>query len=218
MRGTSANPPAEFTTIPNGQQSLAPVESEVDEIGAKADLLNNKLNVNAAVFRIKKNNDYENQGTAGAPMFVAIGTSQVEGFEVGATGKLTDQWSISGGYAYLRSRLLQSLTAGNIGHELAMTPTNSFSLFTTYDITPKFTIGGGAFYVDSRWTSVANDARIPDYWRFDAMAAYKVTRNFTLQLNVYNLTNEYYFDSAAGAGYAIPGAGRYVSLSGRASF
>jgi catecholate siderophore receptor len=80
------------------------------------------------------------------------------------------------------------------------------------------TVGGGAFYVDSRWTSVANDARIPDYWRFDAMAAYKVTRNFTLQLNVYNLTDEYYFDSAAGAGYAIPGAGRYVSLSGRASF
>ena len=62
MRGTSANPPAEFTIIPNGEQDLAPVELEVDEIGAKADLLNNKLNVNAAVFRIKKKNDYENAG------------------------------------------------------------------------------------------------------------------------------------------------------------
>jgi catecholate siderophore receptor len=218
MRGTSANPPAEFTTIPNGQQSLAPVESEVDEIGAKADLLNNKLNVNAAVFRIKKKNDYENRGTAGDPQFVAIGTSQVEGFEIGATGKLTDQWSISGGYAYLKSRLLDSLTATNVGHELAMTPQNSFSLWSTYDISPKLTVGGGAFYVDSRWTSVTNDGRIPNYWRFDAMAAYKVTRNFTLQLNIYNLTDEYYFDSAAGAGYGIPGPGRYVSLSGRASF
>jgi catecholate siderophore receptor len=218
MRGTSANPPAEFTIVPSGQQSLAPVESEVDEVGAKADLLNNKLNVNAALFRIKKKNDYENQGTAAAPMFVAIGTSQVEGFEIGATGRLTDQWSISGGYAYLQSKLLQSLTAGNVGHELAMTPRNSFSLWTTYDFTPELTIGGGAFYVDQRWISVANDGRIPDYWRFDAMAAYKVTRNFTLQLNVYNIFDEYYFDSAAGAGYAIPGTGRYVSISGRASF
>ena len=52
---------------------------------------------------------------------------------------------------------------------------------------PKLTVGGGAFYVDSRWTGVANDARIPDYWRFDAMASYKVDRNLTLQLNVYNL-------------------------------
>ena len=54
------------------------------------------------------------------------------------------------------------------------------------------TVGGGAFYVDSRWSSVTNDGRIPDYWRFDAMAAYKVTRNFTVQLNVYNLSDEYY--------------------------
>ncbi|MET0708398.1 MAG: TonB-dependent siderophore receptor [Tardiphaga sp.] len=218
MRGTSANPPAEFTTITNGQQSLAPVESEVDEIGAKADLLNNKLNVNAAIFRIKKKNDYENRGTAGAPEYVAIGTSQVEGFEIGATGKLTDQWSVSGGYAYLKSRLLESLTVANVGNQLALTPQNSFSVFTTYDLDRQWTIGGGAFYVDSRFIGVANDAKIPDYWRFDAMAAYKVNRNFTLQFNIYNIADEYYFDSAAGAGYAIPGQGRYVSLSGRASF
>jgi len=218
MRGTSANPPAEFTTIANGQQSLTPVESEVDEIGVKADLLNSKLNVNAAVFRIRKKNDYENRGTSAAPDYVAIGTSQVEGFEVGATGKLTDQWSISGGYAYLRSRLVETLTAANVGNELAMTPQNSFSLFTTYDITPQWTVGGGAFFVDSRWSSVANDGRIPSYWRFDAMAAHKVTKNFTMQLNVYNIADEYYFDTAAGAGFAVPGSGRYVSLSARASF
>ena len=48
------------------------------------------------------------------------------------------------------------------------------------------------------------------------MAAYKVTRIFTLQFNIYNIADEYYFDTAAGAGYAIWGAGRYVSLSGRA--
>ncbi|HEY0331344.1 MAG TPA: TonB-dependent siderophore receptor [Rhodopseudomonas sp.] len=218
MRGTSANPPAEFTTIASGQQTLDPVESEVDEIGAKADLLNNKLNVNAALFRIKKNNDYENQGTTAAPNYVAIGNSQVEGFEIGASGKLTDAWSVSGGYAYLKSTLLDSLTTANIGHELAMTPKNSFSVFTTYDLDSQWTIGGGAFYVDSRFSSVANDARIPDYWRFDAMAAYKVDRNLTLQLNVYNLTDKYYYDTAAGAGYAVPGAGRYVSVSARASF
>ena len=86
-----------------------------------------------------------------------------------------------------------------------MTPQNSFSVWTTYDITPKLTVGGGAFYVDSRWTSVANDGRIPDYWRFDAMAAYKVTRNFTLQLNVYNMTNEYYLRHGGRRGLRDPG-------------
>lgn len=218
MHGTSANPPAEFTTITNGQQSLAPVLSETDEIGVKVDLLNNRLSTSAAIFRTKKTNDYENQGTATAPQYVAIGDSQVEGFEIGAQGKLTDQWSIFGGYTYLNSKLTNSLTLTNIGHELANTPQNAFSIWSTYDITPLWTIGGGAVFVDSRWTSVTNDGRVPSYWRFDAMASYKVTPNFKLQVNVYNLANEYYYDTLAGAGYAVPGQGRYVTVSGRASF
>ncbi|WP_398472114.1 TonB-dependent receptor [Tardiphaga sp.] len=218
MHGTSANPPAEFTTITTGQQSLAPVLSETDEIGAKIDFFNNRLNFNAAVFRTKKQGDYENSGSTVSPNYVAIGDSQVEGFEIGASGRLTDAWSIYGGYAYLKSRLTSSLTPGNIGHELANTPENSFSVWSTYDMSPDLTVGGGAVFVDSRWTSVTNDGRVPSYWRFDAMAAYKVTQNFKLQLNVYNLTDQYYFDTLAGAGYAVPGQGRYVSLSGRVSF
>jgi len=218
MHGTSANPPAEFVSITNGQQALDPVTSTIDEIGAKADILDNRLNLNAAVFRIRKKNDYENQGTSADPNYVPVGTTQVQGFEVGATGRITPQWSISGGYAYLESKVLDSLTVANIGHELAVTPKNSFSLWTTYDLDPQWTVGGGAFYVDSRWSSVSNDARIPGYWRFDVMAAYKVDRNLTLQLNVYNLTDEYYYDTVAGAGFAVPGPGRYVSLSARAQF
>ncbi len=218
MHGTSANPPAEFTTITNGQQALQPVTSTVHEVGAKADFMDGRLNVNAAVFQIRKDGDYENRGTSGDPDFVPVGTTEVKGFEAGISGKLTDQWSIYGGYAYLQSRVVNTLNAANIGHELGMTPTNSFSVFTTYDITPRLTVGGGAFYVDSRWTSASNDGRIPAYWRFDAMAAYKVTRNFTMQLNVYNLTDEYYYDTAAGAGFAVPGAGRYISLSGWMTF
>jgi catecholate siderophore receptor len=226
MHGTSANPPAEFLTTTNGQQSLTPVLSETDEIGTKIDFFDNRLNFNAAVFRTKKQGDYENSGTTASPTYTPIGDSQVEGFEIGASGKLTDAWSIYGGYAFLKSRLtatslttvINGVTRSNVGNELANTPENSFTIWSTYDMTPDLTVGGGAIYVDSRWTSVSNDGRVPGYWRFDTMAAYKVTQNFKLQLNVYNLTDEYYFDSLAGAGYAVPGQGRYVSLSGRVSF
>ncbi|CAM5436203.1 Virulence-associated outer membrane protein Vir-90 OS=Afipia felis OX=1035 GN=bfrD PE=3 SV=1 [Afipia felis] len=218
MRGTSANPTSEFVSLSNGQQSLTPVTSTIDEVGAKADILDKKLSLSASLFRIKKDGDYENRGTSGAPDYVAVGTTQVEGFEIGATGRITPQWSVSGGYAYLESKVLDSLTTANIGHQLGMTPKNSFSLWSTYDIDPKWTIGGGAFFVDQRWTSVSNDALVPSYWRFDAMAAYKVSRNFTLQFNIYNIADERYYDTAAGAGFAVPGPGRYVSLSGRASF
>lgn len=220
MHGTSANPPAEFTTITNGQQALDPVKSETDEVGIKADFLNNKLSANAAIFRTRKTGDIEQLISGDPTSWVPIGNTQVEGFEAGLTGKLTEQWSISAGYAYLKSKVLSTAprTAANIGHELGMTPKNSFSLWSTYDIDSKWTIGGGAFFVDQRWTSVSNDALVPSYWRFDAMAAYKVNRNFTLQFNIYNIADERYYETAAGAGYAVPGPGRYVSLSGRASF
>ncbi len=180
--------------------------------------MNNRLSTNAALFSTKKKNDYENQ-TSTAPMYAAIGDlARSRALKSGLMGKLTDQWSIFGGYTYLKSKLTNSLTVGNIGHELANTPQNSFSIWSTYDITPEWTVGGGAVFIDSRWTSVTNDGRVPSYWRFDAMAAYKVTKNFTLQVNVYNLANEYYYDTLAGAGYAVPGQGRYVTVSGRASF
>jgi catecholate siderophore receptor len=218
MRGTSANPISEFVSLSNGQQTLTPVTSTIDEVGVKADILDKQLSVTASLFRIKKEGDYENRGTTAAPDYVAVGTTQVEGFEIGATGRITPQWSVSGGYAYLDSKVLNTNTVVNIGHQLGMTPKNSFSLWSTYDIDSKWTIGGGAFFVDQRWTSVSNDALVPSYWRFDAMAAYKVNRNFTLQLNVYNIADERYYETAAGAGFAVPGAGRYVSLSGRASF
>ncbi len=218
MHGTSANPPAEFLTLANGQQSLDPVKSEIDEVGAKAEILDKRLTLSASVFQIKKTGDYENQGTSTAPQYVAIGDTRVRGFEIGATGKITNEWSVFGGYAYLESTVLNSLTVANVGNELGMTPKNSFSVFTTYAITPAITIGGGAFYVDKRWTSVANNGMIPDYWRFDAMASYQVNPNLLMQLNVYNIADTFYYESAAGAGYGIPGTGRYVALTAKATF
>ncbi|HSX51971.1 MAG TPA: hypothetical protein VLF09_13485, partial [Cellvibrio sp.] len=48
---------------------------------------------------------------------------------------------------------------------------------------------------------------IDDYWILDAMASYPVTENFTVQLNVMNLTDEEYVASFnnSGARY-YPGA------------
>ena len=57
------------------------------------------------------------------------------------------------------------------------TPTHAFSLWTTYDITPRFQIGGGAFYNSEVYGDVPNTgAGRRSWWRFDVMAAYKVTR------------------------------------------
>jgi catecholate siderophore receptor len=215
MYGTSANPPAEFVTLTNGQQNFDPVISQTYEAGAKADVLDGRLSLTAAVFRTVKQNDLENQGTAAVPLYVAVGTTRVQGFEIGAVGKLTDAWNIYAGYTYLDSRVLQSVTTANIGHELAQTPNNSFSLWTTYDITRQWTVGAGAFFVDDRWTNSNNQFIAPAYWRYDAMVSYKVNDNFSLQLNAYNLLNTVNYESLAGAGWAVPGPSRYFALTAK---
>ncbi|HAJ88791.1 MAG TPA: TonB-dependent siderophore receptor, partial [Pseudomonas sp.] len=79
--------------------------------------------------------------------------------------------------------------------------------------TQDLTIGGGATYVDSRFGDAANNIEVPEYWRYDAMAAYRVNKNLDLQLNVQNLTDKRYFDQVYGSHYAHVAAGRTALLS-----
>ncbi len=50
------------------------------------------------------------------------------------------------------------------------------------------------------------------------MAAYRVNKNLQVQFNIYNIADTYYYDTGAGAGFAVPGAGRYVALSAKITY
>ena len=67
-------------------------------------------------------------------------------------------------------------------------------MWSNYDVTPKFTVGGGAFYMSQVFGDTANRHAVPSYWRFDAMAQYRINKKLDLQLNVNNLFNRTYFD------------------------
>ncbi|NMZ39015.1 TonB-dependent receptor [Pseudomonas proteolytica] len=226
---TSASPPgglvgegAEPNTIASGinTSDMKPEETVNYELGTKWDLFHDRLSLTAAVFRTEKknarilvnSNTYENAGE-----------SRVDGLELSASGKLTEQWQVFAGYSYLKSELVDPgkngnrqgvVTAGsNKGNEMPNTPKNSFSLWTTYDITSKLTVGGGAFYVDDVYGDAGNTVYVPSYTRYDAMASYKLTKNVDLQLNVQNLTDKTYYDKAYGAHFANQAAGRTALLT-----
>ena len=80
------------------------------------------------------------------------------------------------------------------------------------------TLGGGARYTRStnRNSNTTNDylSQVPSYWVYDAMAAWEVTRNVSLQLNVYNLADKFYIKSLnnGGSRYTV-GAPRSASLT-----
>jgi catecholate siderophore receptor len=198
---------------------LKPEETVNYELGTKWDMFHDRLSLTAAVFRTEKKNT---RILVDALTYENGGESRVDGLELSASGKLTDQWQVFAGYSYLKSELVDPglngrngvVSAGsNKGNQMPNTPKNTFSLWTTYDVTPKLTIGGGAFYVDEVYGDAGNTVYVPSYTRYDAMASYKLTKNVDLQLNVQNLTDKTYYDKAFAAHFANQAAGRTAMLT-----
>jgi len=224
---TSATPPG--NTLGEGQEGnplggtpdrsgnllssdMEPETTKNYEIGTKWDLLNDRLSLTADIFRTEKENARVQVDTSS---YENAGKTRVQGFELSASGKITDKWQVFAGYAFMDSEQVDGgpLGRANDGNDLPNTPKNSASLWTTYQVTPKLTIGGGAFYVDDVYGSVANTTMVDSYVRYDAMAAYKLTKNVDLQLNVQNLTDETYYDKAFSTHFANQAAGRTALLS-----
>lgn len=217
--GTSFNPSAEHASLSSGSATVDPEENRTLEIGAKLSLFDEALSVSGAIFRIEKTNARITDRAAGVTTLE--GAQQVDGAELQVAGEVMPGWNVMASYTYLDSEITETnaATASQLGNRLPSTPVHSASLWTTYDVTRDFTIGGGAFYVGDRYGDAANNAEVDGYVRVDAMASYDVTEAVALQLNVYNLFDEeYYEDIYANGRRARPGAGRAAVLSTNVKF
>jgi catecholate siderophore receptor len=214
--GTSTNPSGEALTLNNTPTStnnvnLDPEESETLELGTKWDLLGGNLAVNAALFRTTKTNA-RSQDAANGNTIVLEGEQYVQGLELGATGQLTDKWRVFGGYTYMDSEIESSKNPVEVGRDVTNTPEHSFSLWTVYELTDQFEAGLGGQFVDSRCASTTNNRVAPSYWTLDAMASYEISKNWSVQMNLYNLLDQEYIDGVGG-GHFVPGTGRSFVLS-----
>lgn len=222
--GTSSNPPgvdagdgADGVALTNND--LKPERSKNIELGTKWDVLDGKASVSAAIFRTEKSNARVATGGRGSPQ-VNAGQQRVDGLELSISGSITERWTMFAGYTYLDSELVETGPAGaaSKGNQFPNTPKNSATLWTTYALTPRLSIGGGAYYQDKVYGDANNLKWVPSYTRLDAMASYTVNHNLSLQLNVQNLTDKYYFDKAYAAHYVTVAPGRSAMLSLNFSF
>lgn len=225
---SSSNPSGEqldgggvdYGSIAAANQSLAPERNYLYELGTKWDVLGEKLALTFAGFRIDKTN--ARVTVPGGGVQALSGNQRVYGIELGANGKITDEWSVFAGFTYLNTRVVSSPNASEIGKQLPNVAPVSFSLWSTYQILPALTIGGLAQYTGPRnaGTSVSGTAYIPGYWRFDAMANYKVTDNVDVRFNVQNITNKVYYDAVyrSTTPFAYIGPGRSFSLTTSVKF
>lgn len=192
-------------------EDMAPEKNRTLELGTKWDLFGDTMSVTAAVFRTETTNA---RVTLANNDYAMAGKKQVDGFELGISGAITPKWYVFGGYTFLHSKLKENgKNSQNDGNVFPNTPRNSFSLWSTYKVTPDFTVGAGAYFVDSQYGDAANKLKIPSYWRFDAMAAYRFSKNLSAQINVLNLTDKKYYDKAYASHYVSIAPGRSAILN-----
>ncbi|HEY0096412.1 MAG TPA: TonB-dependent receptor, partial [Archangium sp.] len=220
--GTSANPSAEVGVLTTGTVDLEPERNATIELGAKTDLFEDRLGLNAAVFRVDKTNARVPNTDPSGPPTILEGAQRVQGFSVGVTGSITSTWRVIANYTQLDSEIREHTNPYLVGQPLPSTPPRSLSLWTTLTPLQQLTIGAGAVYQDvttvNNPTSAAQSFnKVPNYWRFDAFASYSLWERLDLQLNVNNLTNRFFYDQYY-SGQAIPAAARSAFLTARVHF
>ena len=209
--GTSVNPSIENmtqTTPTLAVGALKPERSRTYEVGAKWDGFNRKLLLTTALFRTEKMNA-RTPGLPGEAPTVLEGRQRVDGFELGATGRITKKWDIIASYTYLDSKIVESNIPAEVGNRLGNVPVHSGSLWTTYKLPVGLELGGGVRFVGKRFTNVTNNREVDGYVVADLTAGYDISRDFTLRLNAFNLFDKRFADQIGG-GHFVPGPGRSV--------
>ena len=216
--GTSFDPSAEALSLTARTANLGPVKAHSYEAGAKAGVLDGSLSLTGAVFRTvvdnAQTNDPENPS-----VLVLNGNQRVQGLELGINGYVTQQWEVFGGYAFLDTRTLESGTQVFVGKELPNAARNSLNLWTEYEFTPALEVGVGGNWLGPRFADQGNTARVPGYVVWTAMASYQVSQNISLQLNVLNLFNRFFYEApyytSVSENHTVPGPGRNAMLTAR---
>ena len=213
--GTSYNPSAEALSLSSTTTNTKPEQNRTFELGSKWDLYNAKLSLRSSIFRTEKTNARE--ADPNNPLQnILSGNQRVNGFEVETTAHVTSSFLVMASYALLDTRLVKSAANPTaVGARLANVPRNTANLWTTYATPWKLTLGGGAQYVGQRTASTTAPLdpathllkAAPGYLTFSMMAKYPLGEKLSLQMNLNNLTNKFYFDLLHPA-HIVPGAGR----------
>jgi catecholate siderophore receptor len=248
------------TALTVAAKDLEPEVSKVLEAGAKVGVPGTALTATASLFRIDKSNALQVDPATGFLQAQSGERQRATGVELGLTGRITPRWSLTAGYAYVDAKIRGSYsnctvptsTSGTptgivcpvgvtaaipiantvaVGRQAASAPRHSGSLYSTYDLTDRLSVGGDLIYqgrmavqYQARSLSYADRgalvplriAEIPKSVTLDAFVAYRAGP-YRVSLNVYNLTNRLNYAQVF-ANRAVPAAGRTAIVSVGASF
>ncbi|MBE9160699.1 TonB-dependent siderophore receptor [Nodosilinea sp. LEGE 06152] len=195
-----------FAIAANGS-ILEPERGTQFEIGAKADLLGDRLTATLAFYNLTRSNvpvtDPNNSAFS-----VALGEQRSRGVEANITGEILPGWNVITSYAYTDAEVIEAFGGIPAGGRPANVPKHSASLWSTYEIQSGdlqgLGFGLGVFFVGDRFSDTANTIALDSYLRTDAALYYRRS-NWDLALNVKNVFNVNYVRSGLGNSQLTPG-------------
>ena len=155
---------------------------------------------------------------------IAGAAYHVQGIDLGATGKITDKWSIYGGFVLMKTRVDQSAVPTNIGLPLAFIANQSFNVLTKYKLTDNIEVGGQAtyrskIYGGTCWRRTRHrTSRLLALRQLSSNG--KVDKNWKWKVFANNIFNKLYYDAfyQSGAPFVLVAPGRVVGVELAAQF
>lgn len=193
---------------------LDPVEGNNYEVGLKSEYFEGDLNTSLTLFRIEQDGVGEDTGNVNGSLesiYEAKDGVVSKGFEIGTSGKVTDNFSLDFGLANFEAK---NADGSKFNTNSSRTTANLFGKYTLND----YRFGGGLnykskYYTDTSYGRITQDAFITT----DLMAGYKLNKNLDLQLNVNNIFDKEYY-SGIGVNSMVYGDPRNATLGMKYTF
>ena len=212
---------------------LDPILGTSYEVGVKREFFDRKLNASFALFRIDETNRaqqdldgpspclYSTGGTPATYCSVATGRTRSSGFEVELTGQPAPGVQLFAGYTHNVTKYLRDRT--NEGATLhSQTPRHILRMAVDWRLSGAlnaWSVGGSTQTQSTAFN--ANGARRAvqgGYTLVNLQAAYRITPDTTLALNVGNVFDKRYFRAISATSGNFYGEPRNVQLSLRTRF
>ncbi len=201
----------QFSSLTVITQALEPEKFTNYEVGAKWDAAP-QLSLTTALYRLDRTNTRSTDPN-NPTLIVQTGSQRTNGYEIGATGHLTREWSVAGGYAYQDAFVTSATAAAPLGAVVGQVPHNTFSLWNRYQATSKLAGGVGIIYRSDMFATIDNTVTLPGYTRVDAAGFYALTAGLRLQVNVENLFNTTYYLNSDSNTNISPGSPRAARVA-----
>lgn len=202
-----------------------PLESDLKEIGAKSEWLNDLLMVNISFFEINQKNLLMNANDPeDVNRLVERGAQRSRGIELEASGFIMPNWQFNAGYSFVDAIILQDLNPKLIGERVQNTPKHSGSLWTRYDLDDHpllqgIGFGAGIQYSGNKLPWYIRDFTLPAYTLLDAALYYSPAKTrIQLALNVGNILNKTYWIGAQNYLRLFPGSPRNLMFNATYKF